>query len=390
MAQYLDYSGLSLYDRLIKILIENKETALLEAISSKVNAVIEGTNGTATIFNEADGGGARFVNKDGIESFVGVNDGGENGLAAQIYADKYVDGKWQGAKIDVTNGGIYYTVGDDSFGDRAVDGNEIAVKGDVAEVAAEVSSLRSIVADITGADSDSMSSIAELKQAIDANSEAINALIGEGEGSIGSKIDDAVSVAVAGLVGGAPEALDTLREIIEWIGGSDSPEAKDIAAELAKNSKDISDNAEAISGLDSKIDDAVEAAVRNFADQDEAIKANSEAINAQVTTIAEQGAAITQNTSDIAQNASDIAKNAEDIASANEAYESATERINALEDILGISGSESEDTSILDRVEIIETRLDAIREEEDEAIDEPDIRDLFSAEINSQVPSNEE
>ena len=103
-------------------------------LESAVEGTIVGTNGTATIFNEEDGGGAKFVNTDGTESFVGVNDGGENGLVAQIYADKMNgDGKWEGAKIDVTNHGIYYTVGSDSFENRAVAANEIATVGAVTE-----------------------------------------------------------------------------------------------------------------------------------------------------------------------------------------------------------------------------------------------------------------
>ena len=100
-------------------------------IAKKTDKQVSGANGEAYIFNEQDGGGARFVNKDGLESFVGVNDGGENGLAAQIYADKLVDGKWTGAKIDVTNGGIYYSVGNKSFAERAIADNEIATMADI-------------------------------------------------------------------------------------------------------------------------------------------------------------------------------------------------------------------------------------------------------------------
>lgn len=100
--------------------------------AKKVNKDIIGTNGKAMIFNEADGGGAKFEHTDGTESFVGVNDGGENGLAAQIYADKLIDGKWTGAKLDVTNKGMYYTVGDKSAAERDVPENEIATKGDIA------------------------------------------------------------------------------------------------------------------------------------------------------------------------------------------------------------------------------------------------------------------
>lgn len=94
---------------------------------------IKTDNGTAILFNEKDGGGVKFVRNDGVESFVGVNDGIEiPGLAAQIYADKQNgSGKWEGAKIDVTNEGIYYTVGDKSFTDRAIKDNEIAVRSDL-------------------------------------------------------------------------------------------------------------------------------------------------------------------------------------------------------------------------------------------------------------------
>lgn len=111
--------------------IDAEEAARITADNTKVDKEIQGTNGKAIIFNEADGGGAKFEHNDGTESFVGVNDGGENGLVAQIYADKLVGGKWTGAKLDVTQGGMYYTVGDKSFAQRAIAENEIAVKGDV-------------------------------------------------------------------------------------------------------------------------------------------------------------------------------------------------------------------------------------------------------------------
>lgn len=90
-----------------------------------------GTNGTAEIWNESDGGGSHFTHNDGSESYVGVHDGGQNGLMAQIYADKLVDGKWTGAKLDVKNTGMYYTVGDKSLAERTVPENEIATKGDI-------------------------------------------------------------------------------------------------------------------------------------------------------------------------------------------------------------------------------------------------------------------
>jgi len=101
------------------------------AENTKVDKEITSTLGKALIFNEADGGGAKFEHTDGTESFIGVNNGGESGIAAQIYADKYIDGSWQGAKLDIKNTGIYYTVGNAAPATRDVEANEVAVKGNV-------------------------------------------------------------------------------------------------------------------------------------------------------------------------------------------------------------------------------------------------------------------
>jgi len=89
--------------------------------------------GEALLWNEASGGGAKFTNVNGVESFVGVNDG-TNGLVAQIYADKFEAGKWNGAKLDVANTGIYYTVGNKSAVERMVAENEVATIGDIQAV----------------------------------------------------------------------------------------------------------------------------------------------------------------------------------------------------------------------------------------------------------------
>lgn len=105
-------------------------------ISGKVDKNIDGANGKALIFNESDGGGAKFEHNDGTWSFAGVNDGGENGIAGQIYAlKKNASNKMEGARIDVTKNGMFYTVGDASAADRMVSENEIATKGDMADLA---------------------------------------------------------------------------------------------------------------------------------------------------------------------------------------------------------------------------------------------------------------
>jgi len=107
-------------------------SARIAADNTKVDKEINGTNGKALIFNESDGGGAKFEHTDGTWSFVGVNDGGEDGIAGQIYAVKPVSGGTaNGARIDVSQSGMYYTVGNQSASQRMVADNEIATKGDV-------------------------------------------------------------------------------------------------------------------------------------------------------------------------------------------------------------------------------------------------------------------
>jgi hypothetical protein len=111
--------------------IDAEETRAKAAEAKKVDRQVNGTNGKALIFNETDGGGAKFENTDGINSFVGVNDAGAGGIDAQIYAINK-DTK-EGSRIDVSNTGVYYTVGSDAPASRMVEGNEIATKGNVNE-----------------------------------------------------------------------------------------------------------------------------------------------------------------------------------------------------------------------------------------------------------------
>lgn len=111
-------------------------SARIAADNTKVDKQIQGAHGKALIFNESDGGGAKFEHTDGTWSFVGVNDAGEGGLDAQIYAiDK--DTK-DGTRIDVSTTGAYYTVGNQSAADRMVEANEIATKGNLATVKSEL------------------------------------------------------------------------------------------------------------------------------------------------------------------------------------------------------------------------------------------------------------
>ena len=122
-------------------------------ISNKVDSEIDGANGTSKIYNETDGGGVMFEHQDGTVSFIGVDDGGSTGLAGQIYALELNDqDKYEGARIDITKDGMYYSVGDDVAGDRLVAANEIAVKGDIPTVPTTVSSFTNDAGYLTDSD----------------------------------------------------------------------------------------------------------------------------------------------------------------------------------------------------------------------------------------------
>ena len=110
--------------------------ATVEQLNTKTTQEVVGANGTSYVWNESSGGGARFVHNDGTESFVGVNDGGENGMVAQIYADKNVDGNWIGTRVNVYQKGAFYFNAEDKASDSYVGddpAHEIATLGDIPE-----------------------------------------------------------------------------------------------------------------------------------------------------------------------------------------------------------------------------------------------------------------
>lgn len=81
-------------------------------VRNKVDHEITSDSGRALIFNENDGGGAKFEHSDGTYSYTGVNNGGTDGIAAQIYAinnnAEPVHGKKPGSRINVYKDKIFY------------------------------------------------------------------------------------------------------------------------------------------------------------------------------------------------------------------------------------------------------------------------------------------
>jgi hypothetical protein len=144
--------ALAIADGEEKILFKNAEGEVVAVateeqiaalLANKTDYAVNGANGRALIFNETDGGGAKFEHNDGTWSFAGVNDGGANGLAGQVYAVDSQNG-YKGTKLDVTVGGLYYTKGEESgkpLAQRDVEANEVAVKGDITAATGDLETL---------------------------------------------------------------------------------------------------------------------------------------------------------------------------------------------------------------------------------------------------------
>ena len=122
-------------------LLSAEDKAALDAIvagfSNKVDRIISGAEegSRAIVTNEADGGCLKYEHADGTYSAVAVNNGGKDGIAAQLYAiDKDTN---KGSKFDVTTHGIYYVKGNESGktpAQRDIEANEVATKKDITEI----------------------------------------------------------------------------------------------------------------------------------------------------------------------------------------------------------------------------------------------------------------
>lgn len=100
-----------------------------------------------------------------------------------------------------------------------------------------------------------LADLVSLGETVAANTAALEVLNGEGEGSV----KKAVSDAVAALVDNAPETLDTLKELADWIASDETA-----SAELVNR---VSDNEAAIADLQQANED-----LKEYSDaQDEAV-----------------------------------------------------------------------------------------------------------------------
>ena len=111
------------------------DSELVAEIAKKTSTELTGTNGKALIFNENDGGGAKFEHSDGTWSGIAVNDGGANGIAGQLYVINSQNTA-QGCKLNLEKDKFTY-IKDKATSARTAD-DEIATLGSVKALIAEL------------------------------------------------------------------------------------------------------------------------------------------------------------------------------------------------------------------------------------------------------------
>ena len=154
--QFISLDNLSLYNDLIQQFISDGDAKAIKAAALNgkklelytvesptvqdqpkfsitlpfVEREIVSANGKSLVWNEASGGGAKFEHVSGVNSFVGVNEGGETGITGQLYTVKKVDGKNVGTRLNMTLNGFYYTKTDSA---AYTAGDELATLKDLGE-----------------------------------------------------------------------------------------------------------------------------------------------------------------------------------------------------------------------------------------------------------------
>lgn len=114
------------------------------------NSVNLSGGSNALLFNESDGGGAIFYNKENdIRSYAGVNDGMKDGsgVCALFYAINYTTGEGTRFSINPTKGAFYIK---GPKGQGLPEGREVAVKDDINSLLEEINALKARIATLEG------------------------------------------------------------------------------------------------------------------------------------------------------------------------------------------------------------------------------------------------
>ena len=103
---------------------------------------------------------------------------------------------------------------------------------------------------------DAKSAVDTLSVDVNANSAAIDILIGEGDGSVKKIAEDAAAEAVAAVVAGAESDFDTLKEVADWI-AADKEGSAALQATVSEHTESINSINGEIDKLEEKVDEDI-------------------------------------------------------------------------------------------------------------------------------------
>ena len=291
--KYLDFSGLQRYDELLKNFIasgNNELAAAIAALDAKIGSLdIEGSDDKNLSEIIAD---IYASIADIIEVQVNL-EAKDDDLAAQIkkIADdlEFVTGSSSDNEA---------TLGELNEKLAKIQSNLDKIEVDVATAVAEATKAKEDAAtaieaagqaqiDSAKAKEDVATAIADSAKAKEdaaAAKDAVDTLVGEGEGSVKKIAETAAAEAVAAVVAGAESDFDTLKEVADWI-ASDKEGSAALQATVSSHTESITTINADLDALEAKVDEDIANLSNHMADAANAlgeINADLDALEAKV------------------------------------------------------------------------------------------------------------
>lgn len=258
----------------------------LESTVGKAADTEKGTEATGLVKSVADNAAAIATNVKAIKDNKDAVDTSISAINTKIDGMDFSSESTGGASVTVKvvqeDGKITGVTVDDSaiadtYATKATIGSKDDAASDSGSVYAYINKVTSGIA--------SSSNLEELKTTVDGHGEKLDAAetnignlqaavktLNEAEtvdGSVKKIAKDAAASAVAGVVDGAPEAFDTLKEIATWIGDASNTTAATMVTDInslkttvgdstAGLVKDVADNTNKINALETLLDNKIE------------------------------------------------------------------------------------------------------------------------------------
>lgn len=252
--KYLDLVGLTHYDEKIKAYIKTNGSDVTDKLVALIGAAEKGADEATILARIAD-----------LEAAVGdVSELGEDvaNLTKAILGEKARAEGAEGDLQDAIDAEKERAEGAEGDLQDAIDAEEAARK-------AQIGALGKVSEEEGAADHTVKSYVDAAVEAINGAAddledrvEAVEALHAKDEDGAFKTVAEEVNEAVTALVDGAPAALDTLKEIADWIANQDESGVTDAAtlvARVEENAQAIADEVERAEGAESDLQDAIDA-----------------------------------------------------------------------------------------------------------------------------------